>query len=72
MLPLSLVLTVQLLLAIEAINIFWLTPVASLVALEKLEGIVGFIVAYISFIFISIRQVIGKFKLRRPSNEVIE
>lgn len=34
-------------LAIGAINVFWLMPVAGFVALEKLDGIVGLIIAYI-------------------------
>jgi Fuc2NAc and GlcNAc transferase len=33
-------------LAIGAINVFWLLPVASLVALNKLDGILGLTVAY--------------------------
>lgn len=34
-------------LAIGAINVFWLMPVAGFVALEKLDGIAGLIIAYI-------------------------
>jgi Fuc2NAc and GlcNAc transferase len=33
--------------AVFAINVFWLLPVASLVALEKLEGILGLFLAYL-------------------------
>jgi Fuc2NAc and GlcNAc transferase len=40
-------------LAIGAINVFWLLPVASLVALEKLDGIAGLMVAYLPLVWLA-------------------
>ena len=40
-------------LTIGAINIFWLMPVASLVALEKLNGIVGLMIAYLPLLWLA-------------------
>ncbi|MCK9621479.1 MAG: glycosyltransferase family 4 protein [Methylobacter sp.] len=39
-------------LAICAINIFWLLPVASLVALENLDGMLGLVVAYLPLLLL--------------------
>jgi Fuc2NAc and GlcNAc transferase len=39
-------------LAICAINIFWLLPVASLVALENLDGMLGLLVAYLPLLLL--------------------
>ena len=46
-------------LAIGAINVFWLTPVAGLVALEKLDGIVGLLVAYLPLLLLAYRYKAG-------------
>jgi hypothetical protein len=46
-------------LAIGAINVFWLTPVASLVALEKLDGPMGLIVAYLPILLLAYRYKAG-------------
>jgi Fuc2NAc and GlcNAc transferase len=40
-------------LAIGAINVFWLMPVAALVALQKLDGIVGLMVAYLPLLVLA-------------------
>lgn len=40
-------------LLIGAINVFWLMPVASLVALNKLDGIVGLMVAYLPLLLLA-------------------
>jgi Fuc2NAc and GlcNAc transferase len=42
-------------LAVGLINIFWLLPIASLVALAKLEGIIGLLVAYLPLLSIAYR-----------------
>lgn len=46
-------------LAIGAINVFWLMPVAGLVALEKLDGIVGLMVAYLPLLLLAYRYKAG-------------
>lgn len=46
-------------LAIGAINIFWLMPVAGLVALEKLNGIWGVMVAYLPLFLLAYRYKAG-------------
>ncbi|TAK64093.1 glycosyltransferase family 4 protein [Methylobacter sp.] len=46
-------------LAVGAINVFWLLPVAGLVALEKLEGIVGLIMAYFPLFLLAYRYKAG-------------
>lgn len=46
-------------LAIAAINIFWLLPVAALVALEKLDGIAGLIAAYLPLSVLAYRYKAG-------------
>lgn len=46
-------------LAICAINIFWLMPVAGLVALEKLDGILGVAVAYLPLFLLAYRYKAG-------------
>lgn len=46
-------------LAICAINIFWLMPVASLVALEKLDGLVGLMLAYLPLLLLVYRYKAG-------------
>ncbi|WP_340121609.1 glycosyltransferase family 4 protein [Methylobacter svalbardensis] len=39
-------------LAIAAINVFWLMPVASLVALDKVDGVVGLMAAYLPLLLL--------------------
>jgi Fuc2NAc and GlcNAc transferase len=46
-------------LAVCAINIFWLLPVAALVALEKLDGIVGMVVSYLPLFSLAYRYKAG-------------
>lgn len=46
-------------LAVCAINIFWLMPVAGLVALEKLDGIWGVLVAYLPLFLLTYRYKAG-------------
>jgi len=46
-------------LAIGAINIFWLMPVAGLVALGKLDGIVGLMAAYLPLLLVAYRYKAG-------------
>ena len=46
-------------LVIGAINVFWLMPVASLVALEKLDGIAGLILAYFPLLLLAYRYKAG-------------
>ncbi|TAN70230.1 MAG: glycosyltransferase family 4 protein [Methylobacter sp.] len=46
-------------LAIGAINVLWLTPVAGLVALEKLDGIAGLMLAYSPLILLAYRYKAG-------------
>ncbi|MDD3655126.1 MAG: hypothetical protein PHO01_13285, partial [Desulfotomaculaceae bacterium] len=46
-------------LAVCAINIFWLLPVAGLVALGKLEGILGVVVAYLPLFLLAYRYKAG-------------
>lgn len=46
-------------LAIGAINVFWLMPVAGLVALEKLDGMVGLMVAYLPLLLLAYRYKAG-------------
>ncbi len=46
-------------LAVCAINIFWLMPVASLVAMDKLDGIVGLTVAYLPLLLLVYRYKAG-------------
>lgn len=41
--------------AIGAINVFWLLPVAGLVALQKLDGIIGLMVAYLPLLLLAYR-----------------
>jgi Fuc2NAc and GlcNAc transferase len=45
--------------AICAINVFWLMPVASLVALEKLEGVLGLLLAYFPLLLLVYRYKAG-------------
>ncbi|WP_333873144.1 MraY family glycosyltransferase [Methylobacter sp.] len=45
--------------AVCAINVFWLTPVASLVALDKLDGIIGLMVAYLPLLLLAYRYKAG-------------
>ena len=46
-------------LAISAINIFWLLPIAGLVALEKLDGIAGLAVAHLPLLLLAYRYKAG-------------
>ncbi len=46
-------------LAIGAINVLWLTPVAGLVALDKLDGIAGLMLAYSPLILLAYRYKAG-------------
>jgi len=46
-------------LAVCAINIFWLMPVASLVAAGKLDGIIGLVVAYLPLLLLAYRYKAG-------------
>jgi Fuc2NAc and GlcNAc transferase len=46
-------------LAVCAINIFWLMPVASLVALEKMDGILGLMAAYLPLLWLAYRYKAG-------------
>lgn len=46
-------------LAVCAINIFWLMPVAGLVALEKLDGILGVVAAYLPLFLLVYRYKAG-------------
>lgn len=46
-------------LAVCAINVFWLMPVASLVALKKLDGILGIVVAYFPLFLLAYRYKAG-------------
>jgi len=46
-------------LAICAINVFWLMPVAGLVALEKLDGILGVVAAYLPLFLLAYRYKAG-------------
>ncbi|MGZ8158882.1 MAG: glycosyl transferase, partial [Methylobacter sp.] len=46
-------------LAIAAINVFWLLPVAGLVALQKLDGIAGLIAAYLPLWVLAYRYKAG-------------
>ncbi|MBL6987758.1 MAG: glycosyltransferase family 4 protein [Methylobacter sp.] len=46
-------------LAIAAINVFWLMPVATLVALDKLDGVVGLILAYLPLLLLAYRYKAG-------------
>lgn len=46
-------------LTVCAINIFWLLPVAALVALEKLDGIVGMVVSYLPLFLLAYRYKAG-------------
>ncbi len=46
-------------LAIGAINIFWLMPVAGLVALDKLDGMIGLVVAYLPLLLLAYRYKAG-------------
>jgi len=46
-------------LAVCAINIFWLVPVAGLVALKKLDGILGIVVAYLPLFLLAYRYKAG-------------
>lgn len=46
-------------LAIGAINLFWLTPIASLVALKKLDGIAAIAVAYLPLLLLAYRYKAG-------------
>lgn len=46
-------------LAVGAINVFWLMPVAGLVALDKLDGIVGLMVAYFPLLLLAYRYKAG-------------
>jgi len=46
-------------LAIGAINVFWLMPVSGLVALQKLDGIAGLMVAYLPLLVMAYRYKAG-------------
>lgn len=46
-------------LAICAINVFWLMPVASLVAMAKLDGILGLMLAYLPLLWLAYRYKAG-------------
>jgi Fuc2NAc and GlcNAc transferase len=46
-------------LIIGAINVFWLLPIASLVALGKLDGIAGIMVAYLPLLLLAYRYKAG-------------
>jgi len=46
-------------LAVSAINVFWLTPVAGLVALKQLDGIFGIVVAYLPLFILAYRYKAG-------------
>lgn len=46
-------------LAVCAINVFWLLPVASLVALENLDGVLGLLVAYLPLLLLAYRYKAG-------------
>lgn len=46
-------------LAVCAINVFWLGPVAGLVAVEKLDGSLGMIVAYLPLLLLAYRYKAG-------------
>ncbi|MGZ5008661.1 MAG: MraY family glycosyltransferase [Methylobacter sp.] len=46
-------------LAVGAINLFWLMPVASLVALDKLDGIIGLALAYLPLLLLAYRYKAG-------------
>lgn len=46
-------------LAVCAINVFWLMPLASLVALEKLDGALGLLVAYLPLLLLVYRYKAG-------------
>jgi Fuc2NAc and GlcNAc transferase len=46
-------------LAVCAINVFWLLPVASLVALENLDGMLGLLVAYLPLLLLVYRYKAG-------------
>lgn len=55
-------------LAVGAINIFWLTPVAAWVALEKLDGITGLVLAYLPLLPLVYRYKAGDRQAQaRPS-----
>ena len=46
-------------LAVGVINVFWLLPVAGSVALEKLDGLVGLMVAYLPLLLLAYRYKAG-------------
>lgn len=46
-------------LAVCAINVCWLTPLAGLVALETVDGLLGFIVAYLPLVWLAYRYKAG-------------
>ena len=55
-------------LAIGAINVFWLLPVASLVALDKLDGMAGLAVAYLPLVYLAYRYKAGDSRAQAGSS----
>jgi len=57
-------------LAVCAINMLWLTPVAGLVALEIVDGLVGFIVAYLPLVWLAYRYQAGDRQAQALRSEI--
>jgi Fuc2NAc and GlcNAc transferase len=51
-------------LAVGAINLFWLLPIALLVGLQKVDGVVGVLVAYLPLIALAMKFRAGELEVR--------
>lgn len=53
-------------LAVGAINVFWLLPIALLVGTDRLDGLLGVVIAYVPLILLALKFRAGELEVRQP------